>query len=92
MKRDHVVLSRRQVVAGTGALIVSFCSPLVFAGTATRRAERRTPARIPGGASRKPRRLLPSSIHGFASPPTARLLYAPERPSWAKVSRRPSCK
>jgi CO/xanthine dehydrogenase Mo-binding subunit len=27
MKRDHVVLSRRQVVAGTGALIVSFCSP-----------------------------------------------------------------
>jgi nicotinate dehydrogenase subunit B len=27
MKEDHVILSRRHVLAGTGALVVSFCSP-----------------------------------------------------------------
>ena len=79
-----VILDRRRVLAGGGALIVSFSLSDAFAQDQARRPRRRRRSLRAACNARR------SSIPGFASMPTAASRCSPARPNSARVSRPPS--
>ena len=80
-----VILDRRRVLAGGGALIVSFSLSDAFA-----QEQERPGCGARAKPARQPEERAVISIPGFGSMPTAASRYSPARPNSARVSRPPS--